>query len=128
MSNGETPTHDARQHPRLSLPPMYTVFRARPQGSKKFCWTGHLYDISAGGLRFEIDSPIKPGTPIEFRATLPSPNPTTINAQGHVVRYHDDPDEPGPVRMAMVIDKFPDDIDKNRLHSYLRDHGLPNAA
>ncbi len=128
MSNGQLPTHDARLHPRLTLPPMYTVFRARPQGAKRFCWTGHIYDISAGGIRFELDAPIKPGTTIEFRATLPSPNPTTINAQGHVVRFHDDPSELGPVRMALTIDDFPNDTDKLRLQSYLRDHGLPHAA
>ena len=128
MPQGETPANNARQHPRLTLPPMYTVFRARPQGKKRFCWTGHIYDVSAAGMRFEIDAPVKPGTAIEFRATLPGPNPTTINAQGHIVRYHDDPAEPGPIRMALTIDEFPHDTDKLRLQSYLRDHGLTQAA
>lgn len=128
MPRRSRPTTDARQSPRLKIPPMYSVLRARPQGQKKFCWTGHIYDVSAAGMRFELDSAIEPGIVIDVRATLPGPHHTTINASGHVVRYHDDADEPGPIRMGMIFASFDTPQDRKLLDEYLREHGLAQAA
>ena len=119
---------NARQTPRLKLPPMYTLIRVRPRGSKRFCWTGHIYDISAAGMRFELDAPLKPGTCIEVRAMLPGSQQITINVSGHIVRYHDDPDERGPIRLCMIFDAFTKPIDRDRLIDYLHNSGIRQAA
>ncbi len=108
-----------RAQPRLKLPPMYTHARVRSRGTKKYAWSGHIYDISLTGLRFELDCPLDPGAEVDVQAALPGSPSAVIQLSGHVVRYHDDPDEPGPMRMGMVFDKFTRPIDRRRLHDYL---------
>jgi hypothetical protein len=98
------PARDSRQSPRLHLPPMYTVIRVRPQGAQKFVWTGHIYDISAEGMRFELDEPLPEGAAVEVRAMLPGTVATTVCGAGHIVRRHDDDADPGPVRMGFAFD------------------------
>jgi hypothetical protein len=119
--------NDARQAPRLALPPMYTLVRVRPRGEERFCWTGHIYDISASGMRFELDEPLPAGTEIEVRAMLPGYPHTTFNAAGHVVRRHDDPEDLGPARMGMSFDAFSHGGDRRRLEDYLQ-HASRKAA
>ena len=116
-----------RRDSRLKLPPMYTLIRVRVKGSKRCCWAGHIYDISASGMRFELDSPLEPGTTIEARAVLPGKHPTTVGVTGHVVRLHDESDEQGPARMGMEIDRFTRPADRQRLIRYLADCGLKAA-
>ena len=118
---------DNRQTPRLKLPPMYTLIRARPKGSKRYCWVGHIYDISAAGMRFELDFPLEPGASIEVRAVLPGKSPTAVGVTGHVVRLHDDSGEPGPARMGLAIDRFQRPADEQRLMHYLSEYGLKAA-
>ncbi len=119
---------DARHKPRLKLPAMYTLLRARPQGHERYCWTGHIYDVSDSGMRFELDQPLKPGTSIEVRAMLPGSRHIIFNATGHVVRLHDDRDEQGPMRMGMAFDHFVRESDHERLTTYLIDSGTVSQA
>ena len=128
MPQGSSLAPDRRRQRRLKLPPMYTLIRVRPRGTKTYCWTGHIYDISASGLRFELDAAVATGTEIEIRAALPGCHHTTINASGHVVRYHDEPDDPGPIRMGMIFDKFTHKEDLQRLTDYLNENGLLASA
>ena len=125
MSDAQTEINDSRAFPRLKLPPMYTVLRVRPVGHNTYPWTGHIYDISASGLRIELDDPIEPGTAVELRATLPGSEQTTITAQGRIVRIHDD--EPGPTRLGLTFEQFPHFSDRQKLNRYLKDH-LPKPA
>ena len=118
---------DARRTPRLKLPPMYTFLRARPAGTERYCWSGHIYDISASGMRFELDVCVDPGRELEIRAMLPGASDTTITAIGRVVRLHDDSDERGPVRMAMVFSEFAQHRDRLQLDTYLA-RACANAA
>lgn len=117
---------ESRQNPRLKLPAMYTLARVRPSGHDRYCWTGHIYDISENGMRIELDQAIEPGTRLEVRAVLPGTWRTTFHVTGHVVRLHDE-DELGPVRMGLVFDRFARDTDHLRLNAYLFGAGL-NAA
>ena len=110
---------EARQAPRLRLPAMYTLIRLRKKGESRFNYTGYIYDISQTGMRFELDDPMTPGTELEFRALLPGSQTTTFSASGHLIRMHDDMDEPGPVRMAIQFDKFKTVVDRQMLHQYL---------
>lgn len=114
---------EARQTPRLRLPAMYTLIRVRKKGKNRFNQTGYIYDISQTGMRFELDDAMEPGTEVEFRALLPGSQTTTFSAAGHLVRIHDDIDEPGPVRMAVAFDKFKTVIDREKLHDYLNQRG-----
>lgn len=123
-----TPQHDARQYPRLKVPAMYSVVRVRLADEQRYRWHGHIYDVSRSGMRFEIDELIEPGTAIAVRGMLPGLEHVHFRASGHVVRIHDDADEPGPVRMAMHFDHFESETDELRLVHYLEDHGLKRAA
>ena len=114
------PESDSRQLPRLKLPAMYTLVRVRPAGEEKYTWSGFIYDISEGGMRFEIDDAIEPGTKIEVRAMLPGATHVTFEASGTVVRIHDDDDNYfGPTRMGLIFDEFKTENDHMRLNQYI---------
>lgn len=116
---------DARTAPRLRVPAAYTLVRVKPVGTEQYCWSGHIYDISLTGMRFELDAPLPPGSRVEVRGMLPGHNHITFRAAGRVVRIHDDPDdEGGPSRMAMSFDRFQTAFDQRRLMDYLDAGGL----
>ena len=119
---------EARQQPRLKIPAMYSLVRVKPVGAPRYEWTGHIYDVSLSGMRFEIDQALAPGTAVEVRCMLPGSKQTTFHAEGKVVRFHDDADEPGPVRMGMHFDRFHHEVDHEHLESYLDHSGLRLAA
>lgn len=118
---------DARRRPRLKLPAMYTLIRVRPVGAPRFEWSGFIYDISATGMRFELDAAVEPGTRLEIRALLPGTQHVTFQATGTVVRIHDDDNLPGPTRMGLVFDEFRSDDDRLRLDDYLVRSGVRAA-
>ncbi len=128
MAQRSKPATDSRRHPRINLPAMYTLVRVRPPDRTRFCWTGHIYDISASGIRFELDFPLDPGTEVELRATLPGEHHTTVSCSGHVVRHHDPTDERGPFRMGLNFDHFKRPIDRRRLTQYLSSLSKDQAA
>ncbi len=113
------PPTDARRAPRVKLSAMYTQVRVRPVGSRRYRWSGHIYDISTSGMRFELDAAIQPGTAVEIRAILPGSERPTVTATGRIVRLHGDADEPGPVRMAIAFDTFAHQTDRLRLDAYV---------
>ena len=127
MSEHMQPNAESRAFPRLKIPAMYTLLRAKPAGEDCFIWTGYIYDISLSGMRFELDNAVEPGTELEVRGMLPGASQVTFRATGRVVRYHDEPDEPGPVRMAMAFTRFHSDLDELRLSTYLCTSGLRAA-
>jgi hypothetical protein len=98
---------------------MYTLIRLRPAGSSRFCWTGHIYDVSTTGMRFEIDSPIEPGTKVDARAMLPGAHHITFDVTGRVIRLHDEPTDRGPMRMGMIFTSFPHTTDRQKLAEYV---------
>jgi hypothetical protein len=116
---------DRRRFPRFTLPVAYTPIDVRLLHGKSFALHGHVYDISEGGLRFELDKPIPQGARIAMRITLPdwadgrsgtTSRPPTVLAFGTIV-WIEDEDEPGPVKMAAVIDEFCRAADRERLLS-----------
>lgn len=119
---------EARQHPRLRLPAMYTLVRVRLRGESRYRWTGHAYDVSASGLRFEMDEPLDAGAQVEVSVLLPGHQHTTFRAAGRVVRMHDDEAERGPVRMGMTFDSFEDADEQRRFLDYLASAGVHAAA
>ena len=112
-------SQDQRQYPRVKVPAMYTLVRARVLGSAKYTWTGHIYDISLGGVKFELDMPIEPGVELELRGMLPGGGHTTFRCVGKVVRMHSDEDEPGPAVMGLQFSAFQSPMDRQRLAEYI---------
>ncbi len=120
---------EARIAPRLTLPAAYTLVRVKLQGTDRYRWTGHIYDISLSGMRFELDAPLAPGSEVEVRGMLPGAQHTTFRATGRIVRIHDQADgDGGPCRMAMTFTAFQSSIDQRRLMDYLDARGLALRA
>lgn len=113
---------DRRRHPRYLLPSMYTKVEVRPLASEEYQWSGHAYDISLGGLRFELDHPIEPGTRVAIRVELPGAERLRLLERRPVYAFanvvwleEEDLDHPGPVRMACVFERFVMPGDRERL-------------
>lgn len=117
-----------RSEPRLKVPAMYTLLRARLPCDKQYRWSGHIYDVSVEGMRFELDAPLEPGTLIEARGMLPGHRQTLFRALGRVVRVHDEHADVPPVRMAMRFESFASSVDHHRLRNYLAAAGLGRRA
>ena len=128
--------HDAqnrRIHTRYRLPSMYTEIGVRELQDDEFRFTGHAYDISLGGMRFELDEAIEPGTSIAVRIQLPGPTTDrerrAIFAMANVVWIEeDDVESGGPIRMACVFRNFCHPGDEQRLLSQLSSGHYARAA
>ncbi len=118
---------DRRRFTRFVLPVAYTPVAVRLLHDKTFSNEGHAYDISEGGMRFELDEPIPAGTRVALRLDLPdwAPEPTAAGKgkDAHAraiyvmatVAWIEDEDEPGPVKMAAVFNEFCRPADRDRL-------------
>jgi hypothetical protein len=101
--------------------------------SEQFTLEGHAYDISEGGIRFELDHPIAPGTPIAMQITLPISQAESdigpgrsVFVMGNVVWIDDS--EPGPVQMALVVTRYARLGDRERLLARLASGTYARAA
>lgn len=124
-----------RRFERFELPCMYTSVGVRTMDSDDFNREGHAYNVSEGGVQFELDYGIAPGTPIALRVDLPpavlasgdiGPG-RSVYLMGNVV-WLDDSDGPGPVRMAMAITRFARAGDRERLMRIFSAGKLRRAA
>ncbi len=108
-----------REHERIRVQPMYTSVIATGVGEDPGLeMLGHVYDISEGGVRIELDEPLDPGQKVVLRLEFPGA-PAAVQASASVVRVHDDQDDPGPRRMALRFIKFTSGSDRNRLVDYI---------
>lgn len=126
-----------RRHERFETLPMYTAIEAvTPDGR---VLEGHAYDVSEGGVRFELDEAISPGTPVTLRLTLPRWLPAPIDDADAIiepkpvevlgdVRWTDDDEVRGPVRMAASFTAFLDAAARERLLHTLAAGALRRAA
>lgn len=110
---------DRREHPRFMLEPMYAPIAVRTLDDEVFDNEGSAYDISEGGLRFEADRAIEPGTKVAMQIALPhmvedSGPGRSVFVFANVV-WLEDEDEPGPYRMAAVFSHFARAGDRDRL-------------
>lgn len=122
-----------RRFERFAVRPMYTTIAVRLMTEEKFTLSGHAYDISEGGVQFELDCPVDPGTAIAVEIALPELGDVedegpgrSVFVMGNVVWADDS--EPGPVRMAMVITRFARAGDKERLLKRLTRTRMQRAA
>jgi len=123
------PFRERRRFVRHALPPMYSPMALRTLDSERFAYEGHIYDLSEGGVQFEIDRPLSPGTRAGLRIELPgamafgrsrTPGPASdvgpgraVFALGTIVWLSDE--EFGPPRMAAVFNQFCRAGDRARL-------------
>ena len=108
---------DHRRYPRKAIRPGYASLSVT---TGEETYDGHIYDISMGGIRFELDDAMDAGTPVEVHMQLPvgDVNASPIHAKGKVVRFHD-PDEVGPIRMGLAFTKLPSASDRRALAGFL---------
>lgn len=98
---------------------MYTTLEATcPSQADGARLHGHVYDISEGGARIELDEPLPLGEPVQVRVTLPGET-RGIDARGDVVWVNDADDDPGPRRMALKFTDFISGADRDRLLRFI---------
>lgn len=103
---------DRRRFTRYALPVGYSHLTVRPLADgEEAVVEGHAYDISRGGVRFELDRAFPAGTPVAMRIDLPHTQTERSTARRSVfvfanVIWLEDEDEPGPVRMAAAFTRF----------------------
>jgi hypothetical protein len=121
-----------RRFERFVLPVMYTPIRVKTPMSGP-AMEGHAYDVSEGGVQFELDHAVKPGTSATVAIVLPADPAAPLNesertviAVGNVVWLDDS--EPGPVRMALAFTKFASQADRDRLMRQIFGGRLRRAA
>lgn len=107
---------------RFAVLPAYTPCRIRLQSEEIFRYDGHVHDLSEGGVRFESDIPIEPGTPVALQIALPErvSDFTVIDGPGRDVFMLGNVvwcsiDEPGPALMAVATTRFARAGDRDRL-------------
>ena len=88
---------------------------------------GHVYDISKGGVRIELDEPLDPGETVALHLELPGAA-SSVEASASVFWVHDEQDDPGPRRMALQFTEFADSADRDRLGDYIDREGGRRAA
>jgi len=111
---------ERRRYARFTLEPMYTPIAVRMLDSEVFDIEGHAYDISEGGMRFELDRAVLPGTKVAMQITLPSLSPMEIGPGRSImvfanVLWLEDAEDPAPFRMAAVFTHFARAGDRERL-------------
>ncbi len=117
-----------REHKRIRVQPMYTAVTACPSDrDNDLRLEGHVYDISKGGVRIELDEALDPGEMVALQLVLPGA-PSVVEASASVVWVHDEYDDPGPRRMALQFTGFPNNHDRDRLGDYIDREGGRCAA
>jgi c-di-GMP-binding flagellar brake protein YcgR len=117
-SSTEQPV-EQRRYPRKAVTPGYSVVQVRRAGRSQYDLTGHVYDLSLGGMRFELDKALGEGEAVDVRVTLPGEPAGRFEARGVMVRYHDDPGEAGPVRMGLAFDELATEADRHVLARFM---------
>jgi hypothetical protein len=109
-----------RRFPRFVLQPMYAPLSVRLHDAVGPQIDGHAYDISEGGVRFELDSRIAVGTPLSMQITIPTAGAGDLGP-GHTitafatVAWIEEEDEIPPFRCAAVFTGFAKLGDRERL-------------
>ena len=94
---------ERRRHRRHRLPTGYAAVRVRRDGGEDWL-EGHAYDISPGGVRFELDRPLSADRPFEVRVELPVDGSVQeLAGVGRLARRVES-DEAPPIRMAAQIE------------------------
>ena len=108
-----------RKHERIRVQPMYTSVIAKGLGEHDDLeMLGHIYDVSEGGVRIELDEALDPGRTVALHLEFPG-TAAAVQVSASVVWVHDDLDDPGPRRMALRFTEFTSAPDRHRLVDYI---------
>jgi len=110
---------------RVSVKPAYSSVAVTADGSAEKL-TGHIYDISEKGLRFEVDKALPIGSSVVLELLVPPEESIRVTAR--VVRVFDEADDPGPRRMGAEFTGFVSPNDEARLEGLLDSYQLTRAA
>ena len=123
-----TQTTERRGSNRINLEPGYTAVYLKVDGEAEIL-AGHVYDVSATGIRFELDQPLAVGHKVALVAVVPRLDTRetqwvgatgsvarVLNGRSELPRLATDPSatesaidhDPGPVRIAVSFDKAVD--------------------
>lgn len=84
---------------------------------------GHVYNLSANGIRLELDNALTVGKQVKvdffFAGILKA-----IHFVGVVTRVFDEIDDPGPRRMGIEIQSFASDTDEMRMSELIESASL----
>ena len=114
---------ERRKFRRFEVQAPYAPLRVRMLDQEAFAWEGNAYDISEGGIRFELDRAVAPGTPIVMEITLPDMHRSVgpgraVYVFANVV-WLEDEEDPAPYKMAAVFTRFARAGDEARLRDQL---------
>lgn len=129
LTLARTPSHvtlvNRRDANRTPVTAAYSSVAVLADGSREHM-TGHIYDISEKGLRFEVDRPLPVGSAIELELLVPPEESIRVSAR--VVRVFDEADDPGPRRMGAEFIGFGSPGDEARFEGLLDSYHLIRAA
>lgn len=143
MSHGPSTPHDnRRRHARHSVSAMYSAVEAKPLTPRRAAdpsdpteplaefiagapISGHIYDVSLGGARLELDGDVRAGDVMHLSLHLPAER-SPVDVDAVVVRVFDRDDDPGSRRVAVRFEAFTAPADEHRLRRYLDEP--PRAA
>lgn len=130
-AGGQARTPASEQHmnrrdvTRVSVTAAYSSVAVTADGSLEPL-SGHIYDISEKGLRFEVDRALPVGSLVELELLVPPEESIRVTAR--VVRVYDEADDPGPRRMGAEFTGFDSPGDEERLEGLLDSFHLVRAA
>ncbi len=105
-----------RQYPRFVLMAGYASLILRKMDDDRMV-EGTAYDISRGGMRFEADEIIVPGSQVVVQIDLPGLSEPVIGFMNVV--WIEDEEDPAPYKMAAVFAGFASAEDESRLFAAL---------
>jgi hypothetical protein len=136
-SVSEPTSADRRRHERTSLPAMYCLVEARPVTGPGAAdeavaaagggLEGHIYDLSVGGARIDLDTPPAPGSELELKLHLPAAG-AAVGVRGTVARLFGSEDDPICPRVGVRFDRFDAPADETRLRRFLGEPQHDRAA
>ena len=113
-------TNERRVTERFALRPDVSRVVVHSDGAPK---EGHVYNLSATGIRLELDEALAVGKQVEvdffFAGILKA-----IHFTGVVTRVFDEIDDPGPRRMGIEIQNFASDSDELRMSALIESASL----
>lgn len=116
---------ERRRHRRFSVLPQYSRIQVtRTNGS---VIEGHVYDVSASGVRFECDDRLRLDEMVEFTIELPG-STVPLSGKAHVVRGSDEHESIGPWSAAVEIEHFQTRFQSASLARFLDQGYLVQAA
>jgi len=123
--------NNRRRYDRFLLPVGYTPVQVHCGAGDESAIEGHAYDISEGGICFEVDKALTPGQRVGLTITVPGGHlggeSTSAFAVATVVRVTDE-DEPGPIQHAAAFLSFPQQKERRTLLEAINSGVFQHAA